>query len=161
MSVPLCIYHGNCQDGFGAAWTVRHALGDRVEFYPGIYQNEPPDVTGRDVIIVDFSYKRPVIEAMALKAHSILILDHHKSAVADLGDFGSGLAETPSRRIRLRFDGGASRALSRCQIGRGSPPSTASSQKPMPTPSPGRKGRPDLGVNGWGVYGTPIARQHG
>lgn len=36
----LCIYHGNCADGFGAAWAVRHALGDEVEFYPGTYQQE-------------------------------------------------------------------------------------------------------------------------
>jgi len=81
---PLCIYHGNCADGFGAAWAVRYALGDEVEFYPGVYQNPPPDVSDRDVIMVDFSYKRPVIERMAKSARSILILDHHKSAAEDL-----------------------------------------------------------------------------
>lgn len=80
----LCIWHGNCQDGFGAAWAVRYALGDTVEFHPGVYQDAPPDVTGRDVIMVDFSYKRPVIEDMARKARSILILDHHKSAKEEL-----------------------------------------------------------------------------
>lgn len=58
---PLCIYHGNCQDGFGSAWAVRHALGDGVE--------------------------RPVLEEMAATARSIVILDHHKSAEADLAGF--------------------------------------------------------------------------
>ena len=58
----LCIYHGNCADGFGAAWAIRHALGDTVEFMAGVYQQEPPDVAGRDVILVDFSYKAAVIE---------------------------------------------------------------------------------------------------
>jgi oligoribonuclease NrnB/cAMP/cGMP phosphodiesterase (DHH superfamily) len=80
----LCIYHGNCQDGFGAAWAVRHALGDDVEFHPGVYQDAPPDVTGRDVLIVDFSYKRPALEAMAQFASSIVILDHHRTAADDL-----------------------------------------------------------------------------
>ena len=80
----FCIYHGNCADGFTAAWAVRRALGDGVEFYPGVYQNEPPDVSGRDVVLVDFSYKRPVIEAMAAQARSVCILDHHKSAAEDL-----------------------------------------------------------------------------
>lgn len=84
----LCIYHGNCQDGFGAAWAVRHALGDSVEFFPGVYQEPPPDrIAGRDVVLVDFSYKRPVLEMMmsgAGSARSILILDHHKSAQEDL-----------------------------------------------------------------------------
>ncbi len=83
---PLCIYHGSCDDGFGAAWCVRKALGDDVEFYPGVYQKEPPPHAGRDVIFVDFSYKRPVLDAMAKHAHSILILDHHKTAQEDLAD---------------------------------------------------------------------------
>lgn len=83
---PLCIHHGNCADGFGAAWAVRHALGDDVEFHAGVYQNDLPDVTGRDVLMVDFSYKRPVIEEMSRAANSILILDHHKSAAEDLAD---------------------------------------------------------------------------
>ena len=81
----LCIYHGNCADGFGAASIIRMALGShKVEFHAGIYQNPPPDVTNRDVILVDFSYKRDVLFKMAQKAKSILILDHHKSAAADL-----------------------------------------------------------------------------
>jgi hypothetical protein len=88
MNKTLCIYHGNCQDGFGAAWAVRYALGmDNVEFHPGVYQDAPPDVTGRDVILVDFSYKRPVLDAMAQVARSIVIVDHHKSAQEDLAPF--------------------------------------------------------------------------
>lgn len=84
MSKVLCIWHGACDDGFAAAWAVRRTLGDNVEFYPGVYQKEPPDVTGRDVILVDFSYKRPVIDRMIEKCASLLILDHHKTAQVDL-----------------------------------------------------------------------------
>jgi oligoribonuclease NrnB/cAMP/cGMP phosphodiesterase (DHH superfamily) len=83
---PLCIYHGACDDGFGAAWAVRRELGVNVDFYPGVYQKDPPDVAGRDVIMVDFSYKRPVLDKMAAVARSILILDHHKTAAEDLAD---------------------------------------------------------------------------
>lgn len=92
----LCIYHGNCADGFGAAWAVRNALKNRadvesLEFYPGVYQQQPPDVAGKVVVMVDFSYKRPVIEEMSKSAEAILILDHHKSAAEDL----AGLPEPP------------------------------------------------------------------
>lgn len=87
MPVDLCIYHGNCADGFGAAWAVRKALGD-IEFHSGVYGQEPPDVMGRSVVMVDFSYKRPIIERMAARAKSILILDHHKTAAEDLSDLG-------------------------------------------------------------------------
>ena len=86
----LCIYHGNCLDGFAAAWAVRHALGESVEFYEGIHQQPPPpDVDGVDVILVDFSYKKDVLKEMLLSAASITILDHHVSAEQDLSDLMS------------------------------------------------------------------------
>lgn len=89
MNKPLCIYHGNCADGFGAAWVVRKALGEEnVEFHAGVYQNAPPDVTGRDVYLVDFSYKRAVLEQMLDVARTITVLDHHKSAMDDLSGLG-------------------------------------------------------------------------
>lgn len=81
----LCIYHGNCADGFSAAWVVWKALGN-IQFHAGKYQEPPPDVTGKRVILVDFSYKRPVLLEMAAVATSILILDHHKTAAEDLVD---------------------------------------------------------------------------
>lgn len=80
---PLCIYHANCADGFGAAWAVRKAFIE-TEFYPGVYQNPPPDVTDRDVILVDFSYKYDVLVGMMNKANSLLVLDHHKTSAEDL-----------------------------------------------------------------------------
>lgn len=89
---PLCIYHGNCADGFGAAWAVRKFFGDgNVDFHAGVYQDAPPDVTGRDVYLVDFSYKRPVLETMAASASKVTVLDHHKTAEADLTPFPDGV----------------------------------------------------------------------
>ena len=93
--MSVCIYHGNCADGFGAAWVVRKALGD-IEFFPGKYQEPPPDVTGKDVVMVDFSYKRPVLLEMAEKANSILIIDHHKTAAEDLVDLPAN--------VKAKFD---------------------------------------------------------
>jgi oligoribonuclease NrnB/cAMP/cGMP phosphodiesterase (DHH superfamily) len=91
MNKKLCIYHGNCADGFGAAWVVRKFFGeDNVEFVAGVYQTEPPDVTGRDVIMVDFSYKLPVVREMLQKCNSMLIIDHHKSAMEDLATVDIG-----------------------------------------------------------------------
>lgn len=87
MHNTICIYHGNCADGFGAAWAFRRSLHgniDHVEFYPGVHQAPPPDVADKNVIMLDFSYKRDVLLQMAREARNILILDHHKSAEADL-----------------------------------------------------------------------------
>lgn len=82
---PLCIYHGNCADGFASAWVVRRRFGEgNVDFHAGVYGQEPPDVTGRDVVIVDFSYRYAALDTMAGTAKRILVLDHHKTAAEDL-----------------------------------------------------------------------------
>ncbi|MDO6799398.1 DHHA1 domain-containing protein [Shimia thalassica] len=89
MTKTICIYHANCADGFTAAWAVWKALGSDVEYIPAAYGEAPPDVTGADVIMVDFSYKRPVLSGMADQANSLLILDHHKTAQGELSGFDS------------------------------------------------------------------------
>lgn len=82
---PLCIYHANCADGFAAAWVVRGALGrENVEFLAAKYGDAPPDVAGREVYIVDFSYPREQLLAMAAQASRIVVLDHHKTAAVAL-----------------------------------------------------------------------------
>lgn len=81
----LCIYHGNCADGFGAAWVVRHALNDaNVEFLAANYGMDAPDVSDRLVFIVDFSFPLEVLQQMAESARAILVIDHHKSAAEAL-----------------------------------------------------------------------------
>ena len=82
-SKPLVIYHYPCLDGFTAAWAVWKAHPD-WEFYQGKHGDAPPDVTGRDVYMVDFSYKHTILLEMASQANSITILDHHKTAQEDL-----------------------------------------------------------------------------
>ena len=84
MKKPLVIYHGNCADGFSAAWCFWRKFGQGADYYAGVYQQDPPDVTGREVYLVDFSYKRPVVEQMLAKASSVTLIDHHKTAIEDL-----------------------------------------------------------------------------
>lgn len=93
---PLVIYHANCADGFTAAWAVRQAMD--ADFHPGVYGKAPPDVAGRDVVLVDFCYPRTVLVQMQAIARSILVLDHHKTAEADLQP------SDESGRELLRFD---------------------------------------------------------
>ena len=88
MSKHLCIYHGKCADGFTAAWVVRLAHGEEnIDFYPGFYQTEPPDVTDKVVYIVDFSYKRPIMEEIVKKARKVIHIDHHDTAIKDMAGF--------------------------------------------------------------------------
>ena len=82
--VDLVIYHDNCMDGFGAAYAAWRTLGSKARYVPAKYGQAPPDVTGKNVLIVDFSYSKEILLQMRDQARSILVLDHHKSAMEDL-----------------------------------------------------------------------------
>lgn len=76
---PLLIYHGNCFDGFTAAWLFSKVY-PRADFYAAVYGEAPPDIAGRDVVIVDFSYPEEVMIEIAKAANMLTWLDHHKTA---------------------------------------------------------------------------------
>lgn len=84
---PLVIYHGNCADGFSAAWVFHH-MQDKIEtafdFHAGVYGKTPPDCTDRVVYLVDFSYKKEVVKEICKVAYKVILIDHHKTAVEDL-----------------------------------------------------------------------------
>lgn len=70
-------------DGFCSAWLCHQAWPD-ADYIAMNYGEPPPDVTDRDVMILDFSFKRPVMEVLGTKAKSLVVLDHHKTAESDL-----------------------------------------------------------------------------
>lgn len=123
MNKVLCIYHSNCADGLGAAWAAKRALGEEVEFIAAKYGEKPPffDVaevnpetgrpfekdgfwkySGRDILIVDFSYSLGTLRAMAAEARSILVLDHHKTAREDLDQLDYPIPAYVDRSFRIK-----------------------------------------------------------
>lgn len=76
---PLIITHGNCRDGFCAAW-VCYRKYPTADFIHANYGEPTPNVKGRDVVMVDFSYPRPILEQMYFDANSMIVLDHHLTA---------------------------------------------------------------------------------
>lgn len=105
---PLVIYHAGCKDGFGSAWVAKKALtlGDMQvpEFYPATYGAPPPDVKGREVYMIDFSYKRDILKGMIAVARKMVILDHHKTAQADLMGINDELAHMGIGPAEIIFD---------------------------------------------------------
>lgn len=83
----IVIYHSHCADGFGAAWACWMRWRGECLYVAASYGKAPPDVSGKHVLIVDFSYKRDVLDGMLQSAASVVILDHHKTAEADLEPF--------------------------------------------------------------------------
>lgn len=80
----VCFYHGGgCVDGFTAAWVVQRADPDAelvpVQCGDGLPAKEL--YAGKDVYIVDFSYPPDQLAVMAADAHTVVMLDHHESAI--------------------------------------------------------------------------------
>jgi oligoribonuclease NrnB/cAMP/cGMP phosphodiesterase (DHH superfamily) len=76
----VVLYHAECADGFGAAWALwqRYASARFVPVKHGI--PPPADLANQHIVMVDFSYPRPMLEAVADQAASLLVLDHHITA---------------------------------------------------------------------------------
>lgn len=83
----IVIYHAPCDDGFAAAWACWRRWGDDVAYHPAKYGAPAPDVAGKRILIVDFSFKRTDMDELARSAASIVVLDHHKTAEAELEPF--------------------------------------------------------------------------
>ena len=83
--IDVVIYHNPCADGTGSAWAAWRYLSKKfpdrqVEYVPTTYGKKPPDVTDKNVLICDFSYRKNVLLDMIKSANQLLILDHHKTA---------------------------------------------------------------------------------
>ena len=82
----LILYHAECADGFGAAWAIWRRYPD-AEYRPVKHGEAPPtNLAGHHIVMVDFSYNRSTLEAMAKDAASLVVLDHHITAEQALAD---------------------------------------------------------------------------
>lgn len=102
------VIHHNCVDGFAGAWAASKAL-QGADFLPAAYHPdgaplEPPEVDGRDVLIVDFSYPRNVLIEMASRANSLLVLDHHESARKELEGLDFALLDMERSGCAMAWD---------------------------------------------------------
>jgi oligoribonuclease NrnB/cAMP/cGMP phosphodiesterase (DHH superfamily) len=88
-SVNCVIYHANCTDGFGAAYSAWKLLGNRTEYYACKHGTPPPDVKGKNVVVLDFSFNNATTKKMIEEANSLLVIDHHKSAMVELHDISN------------------------------------------------------------------------
>jgi uncharacterized protein len=85
MTERIVISHGNCYDGFAASLAAWLKFGSDARYVFAQYGQpvvEVPD--GAEVYMIDFSYSREVIESMAKRCASLVVLDHHKTAQAAL-----------------------------------------------------------------------------
>jgi len=103
--VDICVFHKDCMDGVAAAWAVwlKHP---EAKFVPLEYGVPPALETfgGHHVVLVDFSYPRHELEHIRRVAGSLLVLDHHKTAQADLQDFPGAVFDLDKAGCRLAWE---------------------------------------------------------
>jgi len=88
-SVNCVIYHADCTDGFGAAYSAWKLLGNRADYHACKHGTPPPDVKGKNVVILDFSFDNATTKKMIEDANTLLVIDHHKSAMVELHDISN------------------------------------------------------------------------
>lgn len=90
-NIDTVAYHGGCPDGFTAFIVAQQyykkQFGLDIVGVPCAYEREAPDFTGKSVLFVDFAFGLEDMKKIAETAKSYFVLDHHLSALRELGDF--------------------------------------------------------------------------
>ncbi|HLE20122.1 MAG TPA: phosphoesterase [Vicinamibacteria bacterium] len=82
---PVVLYHANCSDGFGAAWSAWKRFGEAGTYLPVDYGTRPPQLDPESqVYILDFSFPREVIEKMQALYAKLIVIEHHQTAAEEL-----------------------------------------------------------------------------
>jgi len=95
---PLILYHGDCYDGFGAAWAAWRHYGDAADYHACLHGHDLPSIEGRQqIFLLDFSYPRDTLLKWSETGVLITVLDHHLTAEKKLAP--SGKWPTPNCEI--------------------------------------------------------------
>lgn len=109
MNDPVTIiYHANCPDGFAAALAAHlffkarpdyNSFKKNITYHKGHHGKAPPDCSGKQVYIVDFSYKQEHMLQLCQQAKQVTLIDHHISAMSELEGLDQQCAN-----LQLHFD---------------------------------------------------------
>jgi oligoribonuclease NrnB/cAMP/cGMP phosphodiesterase (DHH superfamily) len=100
----VVLYHAACYDGFCAAWVTHTVLPD-AEFIPCHHGSSPPDVTGKKVYVLDFSYPADVMLSMQASTKiPMTVIDHHAKAMHELIDAVGKVTDPDFPKMEIVFD---------------------------------------------------------
>jgi len=99
----LVIYHADCLDGLGAAWSAFCKLGTQVRYIPARYGDDIPDFEpGATLYILDYSYLPQQLVDASAKAGKIILIDHHMTAMEQCDVFFK--VQPPPENLSINFD---------------------------------------------------------
>lgn len=90
MKTNYIVFHEGCQDGFIAGYLAFLLVSSagalkRTVMTPAVYSDEPvAAIKGDTILLVDFSYSKKVLDDFHANGVSVIMADHHKSAILDI-----------------------------------------------------------------------------
>ncbi|MFN3692994.1 MAG: DHHA1 domain-containing protein [Candidatus Paceibacteria bacterium] len=91
----VIIYHGDCPDGFGAAYAAWKKFGDSATYIPWKDHGVLPEgLVDKEIYIVDFSFSAPLLEQLNGTNKSVVVIDHHASAESDVRAYPQNIFDT-------------------------------------------------------------------
>lgn len=101
------ILHHNDPDGFGAAYSAYKKFGNgkNVIYIAVDYGRPVPEIEdGSDLYILDFSYPRATLDRLVERMRSVMVIDHHKSAMLDLQGHPNAIFDMTKSGAGLSWD---------------------------------------------------------
>jgi len=81
----VLLYHKNCPDGYGSRYCFEKKYRDEMSYIPVSHGKPPPEgLDDKEIWIADFSYSRDILLDLKDRNKSITVIDHHKTAEANL-----------------------------------------------------------------------------
>ena len=102
----VCFYHAGCPDGFGAAWAVWRAWGDRASYVPRGHDDliHVSRYGGAHVVFVDIATDNRTLSALGETVERLVVLDHHVSAQRRFEDDPALSSRLRARGHLVHFD---------------------------------------------------------
>lgn len=88
--VDLVLYHADCLDGSCAAW-VASTLYPEAQYIACNYGDPVGEWQDKNILILDFSFSLDAMHRIAKIAKTVLIMDHHKTAIESLTNLPSNV----------------------------------------------------------------------
>ena len=76
--IDLVLYRAHSTDGFTAAWAAWRLLKSQADYAPSSHNWKLPNVTDRNVAVLNFNYPKRTFDHLCRQARSLIILDHHR-----------------------------------------------------------------------------------
>lgn len=103
-NINIVLYHSGCFDGFACAFIVWYYykqkfgidIANNISYIPCVHQNEVSEefinkIKDKNVLMCDFSYNYDLLIKLIDVSESFMILDHHKTAEANLKNISCSL----------------------------------------------------------------------